>query len=648
MPTISFLTRRFDDGHWLPWLILLTAVLYWPGLTGGFELDDYSVIVLNPALWSGLSTQEEWLAAIFSSHSGPTGRPLAMASFALQAWLAGPVGEPDPYPFKAVNIALHLFNGLLVYSLARRWCQSSPKPESIVSWAPLALAAIWLLHPLHVSTVLYVVQRMTLLSTLFSLAALIAGMEATGAWRQGRWWPALAQGGWALLAWGLAIGSKENAIVLPGLWLCMEFARTGIVVPVRWQRPVWLGLLFLLIVLLASATYWGGWLQAGYRYRAFSMGERLLTESRVLWHYLGWWFWPNPSLMGLHHDDIRVSQGPWMPLSTMPATLAWAGMVCGAWVLRHRFPMACAGLAFFLIGHGIESGPLALDLAYEHRNYLPSLGLAMITLSFMSTLSSRTLRVGLVAGFLALAVGTQVRTLDWSSEMRLAQTEYDHHPTSARNTYRLARAHWSAHFESGPLAEPIYQRVRGLLLEAMGNDACNLEAGFSLLALDADRHQSPDGALYAQVRERAARCPSRMELGMLIYLVKCVSAGTCLMDGEALSSLVVDVLRNPRIVPSAKATLAEEAARWAFRGGRLELAQNYMAHAVAVRPDSLAYRLAQVDIALAAHRADEAATLLLAVEAMFRANADRSQVDARYEALARLTAAAGESGRGLQ
>src|SRR5215469_989989 len=151
-------------------ITLLAAVMaYWPGLSGGFALDDYTNIVQNEALkvedlsWSALSH------AAFSFQAGITMRPISMLSFTLNEFLYG----DGPLSFKITNLCIHLLNGLLVCVLllqllgAYRARYATGIPEERVHWLAIITGGLWLLHPLNLMPVLYVVQRETSLSSFF-------------------------------------------------------------------------------------------------------------------------------------------------------------------------------------------------------------------------------------------------------------------------------------------------------------------------------------------------------------------------------------------------------------------------------------------------------------------------------------------------
>src|ERR1700754_2594324 len=96
-------------------LLGLTWTAYRPGLTGPFLFDDYANL---PILGEGgaVTDAASFARYITSGAADPTGRPVALATFLLDAqdWPA------DPYPFKRSNLILHLLNGALLLVLLRR------------------------------------------------------------------------------------------------------------------------------------------------------------------------------------------------------------------------------------------------------------------------------------------------------------------------------------------------------------------------------------------------------------------------------------------------------------------------------------------------------------------------------------------------
>lgn len=356
----------------LPCILLVTAIAYWPGLHGPFVFDDEAnFAVLKP--W--LEGQTDWQHVVFGVGSGPGGRPLSIASFVLNAWMGG----LTPFAFKAGNLVLHLLNGVLLYALASRLVRRDPVYAPYASFAALALTAVWLLHPLLVGTVLYSVQRMAMLSATFVLAGMLCYCNARAAFDAQR-----QRVAWAWLFIGvpvatlLAAAAKENGLLLPAfcgvLELCYFRPQSG-------RRPAALRAFFALSIALPAVAGIGlfafkpALLLGGYASRSFTLWERLLTEARILWDYVGNILLPYGPRMSLYRDDYVISTSLVSPSSTLLAVMGWVAAIVIAWRLRAKIPAVPAGLGIFLVGHAMESTVIPLLLYFEHRNYLPAFGI---------------------------------------------------------------------------------------------------------------------------------------------------------------------------------------------------------------------------------------------------------------------------------
>lgn len=426
----------------------LVLVTYVTAVGNFFLFDDGPAIVSNSAINQMDTTHAvAWRDAILSSNAGPTGRPLSMLSLALDAsWQT----DLSATPFKLTSLFIHLSCGLLLLLWLRALGRS---PGLRLRWPPALAAlavALWLVAPLHVSTVLYPVQRMAQLATLFALL----GLWLYCRWRN-RWAEAGASAGeviaaalWLALVVLLALLSKENGILL--LWL---LALVEIVVyRGRWQgterpwlqRLAWLAVLAPLLVLAWVLIWRPELLLAGYAARDFTVTERLLTQLRVLWLYVGWLILPLPGQLGFLHDYIPVSRGWFTPASTLLAGLGWLTVLgLATWQYKAR-PWLTFGVLFFLVGHSLESGLLALEMVFEHRNYLPSIGLFIVLAGLLCELAARlptvSPRLGLAALFLPMLLLLGLRTWTWGDELRMTEAHVRHHPDSPRGHYFHARA----------------------------------------------------------------------------------------------------------------------------------------------------------------------------------------------------------------
>jgi hypothetical protein len=349
-------------------LALAILALYSPGLWGPFVLDDH--VNLAP-IWAWLSGQRGLLAALQENQSGPAGRFLADLSFMVNAALGG----QSTFGFKLANLLLHLGAGGLVYLLGRQVLAGGARVTA-ASLPALMIAACWLLHPMQVSSVLYVVQRMTLIGALAQLSAVLVYVEArqTQAQQPQRATLLLFAAFPALVLLGML--GKETAALAP--LLCATLEITLFAQLPRPARAKQFFLLFLalpvsigLASMLAFPERWFG----AYAGREFTLAERLLTEPRVLLDYLQAWFWPSADHLGLYRDGYPVSHGMFEPLATAATIAFWIATAAAAWYVRRRNPLFSAGILWFLAAHTLESSVLPLEPYFEHRNYVASLGL---------------------------------------------------------------------------------------------------------------------------------------------------------------------------------------------------------------------------------------------------------------------------------
>jgi hypothetical protein len=185
-------------------LLAAIAVTQAGGFAGGFQFDDWNVIVLDPRV--------QGLGAWWRSMPGI--RPLLKLSYAanLESGL-GLLG------FHAVNVAIHAGAALLAMVLlsrpeARAIATATPTP----TWAALLGALVFALHPVQTEAVTYLSGRSTALAGLLSLGCLVAWLEGRA---RGRAW--LVHGLSPLLL-AAALGVKETALVAPLVLLLLGAA----------------------------------------------------------------------------------------------------------------------------------------------------------------------------------------------------------------------------------------------------------------------------------------------------------------------------------------------------------------------------------------------------------------------------------------
>jgi hypothetical protein len=348
-------------------------LLVWPGLYGEFILDDWP----NLAPLSNIEIQGFW-AVVFEGVSSTLGRPVSMFSFAIQAehW------PSNPFVFKQLNLIIHIINaGLVFFVLRELYCLCFPA-SSLKSYFSLSVTLFWLYLPLHASTLFYVVQRMTMLSAMFVLIGVWGWLYGFRLSTQGRSSLGLCVAT-VLVGIGYLGGvlSKESAILL-GIFmmLCIIlFQYRGVTLPSLWRG--WL-IVFAAVPVVALMVYLaiGDRYISGYSIRHFTPYERVLTELRILWDYTFKIYFPLNSSLNIFNDGFPISKGLLNPVSTLLSLLGWVAAIVVAIMKRKQWPFFAFGLFWFLGGHLLESTIIGLELYFEHRNYLPSLGLIILVL----------------------------------------------------------------------------------------------------------------------------------------------------------------------------------------------------------------------------------------------------------------------------
>ncbi len=364
----------------LAWALvcLLTTWAYVPGLSGILVYDDGPV--LGPYLKPGRLLHPFWSA------SGPLGRPISMMSF----WLDRLLWPGSFFALNLTNVGLGLIVGTLAALLALRLFRLAGASRLGSALAGFWIGAFFLAEPMQVATVLYTVQRMAVLSALFSLAALWCYCEARSRNLENEpAWTTLLAG--LILFPLLAVFSKENGALAPVLALVAEL----LFFRFRGSRAIrrLLGGYYAILTLLALglgtlALTDRSFIIDGYQGRRFTFAERLMTESRVLIRYLVMPFWPTPTRVGFFHDDIALSTGLMNPPTTLLALLALAILIALALAFRKRRPLLSFGIAWFLVGQFLESTFIPLDLMFIHRNYLPLFGLLIASADLLWTLGT--------------------------------------------------------------------------------------------------------------------------------------------------------------------------------------------------------------------------------------------------------------------
>ncbi len=420
-------------------LFLLGIWAYWPGLGGPFVFDDFATIADLGDL-GGVSDWNTFKAFVFGGHAGPTGRPLALLTFLIDAnnWPA------DAWPFKRTNLVIHLLNAGLLGLLSAKLLRILDIDARQARAAALIAAGAWLLHPFLVSTTLYAVQRMAQLSTLFVFAGLLGYLH-------GRMLVASApRRGYTIMSASLVLGTvlatlgKENGILLPLLAGVAEITIIASRKRTAGSLNRYWSLLFLVLPVVVISLYLGerlfrpDFFEVAAK-RDFSIYERLLTQSRVLVDYLRHWFVPELYTTGVFQDHFVKSTGLLSPMTTLLGFLFHASVIGLLVARRRQWPLlAFAGL-FFYAAQLLESSVLNLEMYFEHRNYLAAAFLLLPPVVLLHSRASQGVCLAVsAAALLTLAGFTRYSAATWSEYPRMVEASAFKAPTSARAQQQYA------------------------------------------------------------------------------------------------------------------------------------------------------------------------------------------------------------------
>jgi tetratricopeptide (TPR) repeat protein len=449
------IVQRYNRPEWLKMardsnrLLLLTALTammaitvatYYPGMSAGFYFDDRSNF-----LWV---TEMQWLHFDFEtlqrtlSNVNLPSRPVANISIAFTYLLSG----FDPAPYHWTNLVIHLAAGLALFWVIRLF-QLHHTSEKGGTWLALVLVFLFLVHPLNIQAVTYVIQRMTSMSALFILLGL-------GCYLSGRYnaylkkrviWFSLT-----VLCLLLSIGSKEIGYLLLPLLLLFEICFHSSdwrskykTMTSQVSRRILAASAGVLIVLVVSAAWYVlsdrvYWLET-FPNRDFSGYERVLTQGRVQVFYLSLLLWPSPSRLNLDHEFL-LSRSMFDPITTALALAGWLTVILFALRNATTRPRLTFPILAYLLLHSIESAPISLELVFEHRMYLPMTMIALLLALNIGPLTEKYLHASyatLLATGLLLATATYARNEVWGDPLTFHRDCSIKSPNKWRPQYNL-------------------------------------------------------------------------------------------------------------------------------------------------------------------------------------------------------------------
>jgi len=337
-----------------------------------FQFDDRPNITQNPNIQIKVLTWDR-VGLLIKYTYRETIRLFSYLTLALNYYF----GEFNVFGYHLVNFFIHVFAGIFLYCfliLTFNLPSLKEKYAAISYKVALFTSLIFIAHPVQTQSVTYIVQRMTSLAGMFYLLAFVFFIKGRLAEGKAR----VFYFGGAVLSYLLGVFSKENAAILPFFIALYEFFFfRDLDLSPKGKKILFVLMGALLVLGAFGFLLWGKrYIQVtieGYQYRAFTMSERVLTQFRVVLYYLTLLIYPHPSRLNLDYD-FPISKSILDPATTLVSIFVVVGLIgYSLWIAKKR-PVLSFCILWYFGNLVIESSIFPLEMVFEHRLYLPSIG----------------------------------------------------------------------------------------------------------------------------------------------------------------------------------------------------------------------------------------------------------------------------------
>ena len=434
-------------------LFLLILIPYSNTFDASWHFDDTTNIINNKPLHLTDLSLENIKRTFFASYKGEGNlyRPTACLSFALNYYLGG----TEVAGYHIVNLSIHFLAACFLFLFIHHTLNLpilKSRYQSTAYFVAFLSTVLWAINPMQTQAVTYIVQRMTSMAGLFCIMAMyfyVKGKIST--FKSIKTVHYIS----CCICGILALGSKENAIMLPVTLLAYDLLLIEGITKNNLKRysfflaMVLVVCIVIALVLVGPSIFNPKSLVAGYLNRGFTLSERLLTEPRIILFYISLLLYPMPDRLCLEHD-ITISTGVFTPVSTFVSILAIVLILCPSVVGARKRPLISFCIIFFFMNHLVESSVFPLELIFEHRNYFPSMlffvPVAILSSMGISTFSGKRYFQVLIAGFVILILigwghGAFVRNAVWRSHETLVLDTLGKYPELGRPHHNLGAYH---------------------------------------------------------------------------------------------------------------------------------------------------------------------------------------------------------------
>lgn len=432
-------------------LAIIIFSIYSNTLDSSWHFDDDINITDNPNLHLRELSWNNIKRTLFSGRADPSAlyRPVSCLTFALNYYF----GELDVLGYHLVNIFVHFLASVFLFLFIYHTLHlPSVRKRYEDNAYPIALLAtlLWAINPVQTQAITYLVQRMASLAGMFYIMSMYFYLKARTYVKGGR---KLLLFTLSFVLFLMALGSKENAVMLPlalllyEIFLLQKITRENL----RKNLRIFFIVTGAILILGLSFIYSRGgnifsFLEE-YEMRPFTLGQRLLTEPRILIFYISLLLYPMPHRLNISHS-IQISTSLLEPITTLLSILLIVGAIVYAICIARKRPLLTFCILFFFLNHLIESTVFSLELIFEHRNYIPSMLFFLpVAIGFCHLLKrytmKRTMKSIILVFIILLLIGlghsTFVRNFIWKNDKSLWMDAIDKSPDISRPHHNLGK-----------------------------------------------------------------------------------------------------------------------------------------------------------------------------------------------------------------
>jgi len=443
------------EGLMLLVMAVLVFMIYSNILKAPFVFDDQQNIRDNPHVRLTELTLEGINKTVVENQYN--NRPVAHASFVLNYYFH----KYNVMGYHLVNVLIHIMTGIFLYffikitlsistlsTSCRQPTSGNPQfvtRDSHAGFSDHSLIAffavlIWLVHPIQTQSVTYIVQRMNSMAAMFYVLSFLLYVNARLAEGKEKKWVLFAG---CVLAGILALGSKEIAATLPFFIFLYEWYFFQDLNRDWFKRNIFLFSGIVILFAIVAVVYMGAHplerILSDYDKRSFTLTQRVLTEFRVVIYYISLLIFPLPSRLNLDHD-FSVSSSLINPVTTIFSIVSVIGLIGLALYMAKRERLLSFCILWFFGNLVIESSVIGLEIAFEHRAYLPSMLVSMMGVILVCRYVRQkwVILSMLCIVTLIFSCWTYERNKVWGSELSLWEDCVKKSPEKARPHYNLA------------------------------------------------------------------------------------------------------------------------------------------------------------------------------------------------------------------